>query len=143
MYTKLDMYSYNLLYVCCIMYTMYVQEVLSNSHSILLYTNGQDFLDTQNIVCLLCICRKLCVNNEESRRKGETMVLIIDGESEFGTHVNRIICHLICLRHLMRSRAVTNLILFIRKDQFFFMRARHALSYQLIQTERKEARLEF
>ena len=42
------------------------------------------------------------------------MVLILDGNLEIGVHcsvhVRSNLCHLICLRHLIRSRAVTNLI---------------------------------
>ena len=33
------------------------------------------------------------------------MVLILDGNSEMGVHVRINICYLICLRHLIRSRA--------------------------------------
>ena len=36
------------------------------------------------------------------------MVLILDANSEIGAHVERKLCHLICLRHLIRSREVTN-----------------------------------
>ena len=43
----------------------------------------------------------------------QTMVLIfIDGKSEIGVQLRRNICYLVSLRHLIRSRAVTNLILF-------------------------------
>ena len=34
--------------------------------------------------------------------------LIFDGNSEIGAHVRSILCYLICSRHLIRSRAVTN-----------------------------------
>ena len=37
------------------------------------------------------------------------MVLILDGDSEIDTHVRSNICYFICLRHLIRSREVTNL----------------------------------
>ena len=33
---------------------------------------------------------------------------ILDGNSEKGAHVRSILCTLICLRHLIRSRAVTD-----------------------------------
>ena len=33
---------------------------------------------------------------------------ILDGNSEIGAHVRRNICYLICSRHLIKSRAVTN-----------------------------------
>ena len=60
------------------------------------------------------------------------MVLIIDGNSEIGTHVRNNLCYLNCLRHLLRWRAVTNRIFFLRKDLFSFMHAQHVLSYHLI-----------
>ena len=36
------------------------------------------------------------------------MVLKLDGDSEIGAQVRINLCYLICLRHLIRSRAVTN-----------------------------------
>jgi len=60
------------------------------------------------------------------------MVLILDDNSE-GAHVRSYFYYLICLRHLIRSRAVTKIVLFFsRKDLVFFMIAQHALSYHLI-----------
>ena len=46
------------------------------------------------------------------------MVIVWEGNSERGAHVNSNICYLICLRHLNRSRAVTNRI-FSEKKLFF------------------------
>ena len=43
------------------------------------------------------------------------MVLILDGISEIGAHVWRNLCSLICLRHLIGSREVTNPIIFSEK----------------------------
>ena len=40
------------------------------------------------------------------------MVRILDGNSGVGAHVRSNICHLICLRDLIKSRAVTNRIFF-------------------------------
>ena len=40
------------------------------------------------------------------------MVLISDGNLEIGAHVRSNICYLICLRNLIRSRAVTNIFFF-------------------------------
>ena len=40
------------------------------------------------------------------------MVLILAGHSEIGEHVRINLCHLTCLRHLNRSRAVTNGVFF-------------------------------
>ena len=39
------------------------------------------------------------------------MVLILDGNPEIGVHVRSNLCYFICLRHLLRSRAVTNRII--------------------------------
>jgi len=59
------------------------------------------------------------------------MVRILDGNSDHvaNAHVRSNLCYLISLRHLIRSRAGTNRILFIRTDLFSFMRAQHVLSY--------------
>ena len=45
------------------------------------------------------------------------MVLILDGNSKIGAHIRNTICYLICCRHLIRSRAITNLI-FSEKTYF-------------------------
>ena len=58
------------------------------------------------------------------------MVLIIDGSAEIGAHVRSNIFNLICLRHLIRSRAIINCI-FLLEDLFSFKRAQHILSYDL------------
>ena len=49
------------------------------------------------------------------------MVLICDGNSEIGAHVESNLCYLICLRHLIRSKAVTNRIYFSPETLFFFL----------------------
>ena len=59
----------------------------------------------------------------------EGMVLILDGNSEIGAHVRSELYYLICLGHLIRSRAVTNL---LRTYLFSLMRAPNVLSYHLI-----------
>ena len=46
------------------------------------------------------------------------MVLNLDGNSELGAHARSNPCYLICLRHLIRLRAVTNRIIVLRKDLF-------------------------
>ena len=61
------------------------------------------------------------------------MVVILDGNSEIGTHIRSNIWYLICLRLLITSRSVINRIFFLRKSLFFFMRAQHIMSYHLIQ----------
>ena len=58
---------------------------------------------------------------------GSTMMLTSDGNLEIGAYVRSDVCYLICVRHLIRSRLVTN-----RKDLFSLMRAQHVLSYHLI-----------
>ena len=40
---------------------------------------------------------------------------IIDGNKEIGMNIRSNLCYLICLRHLIRSRAVTNRIFFLQK----------------------------
>ena len=49
------------------------------------------------------------------------MVLILDGTSEVGAPVRSNLCYFICLRHLIKSRAVTNQIFFSSKT--FFLHA--------------------
>ena len=61
-----------------------------------------------------------------------SMVLILDGNSLKGAHLRRNLYYSTCLRLLISSRAVTNLIFFIRKDLFSFMREQHVMSYHLI-----------
>ena len=61
-----------------------------------------------------------------------TMVLISHGSPEKGAHIRNNLCHLIRLRHLVRSRAVTDWIFFFPKELSSFMRAQHILSYHLI-----------
>ena len=56
-----------------------------------------------------------------------TMVLIADGSSEIGANVRSNLCHLICLRHLIRSRALTYGL--FPEILFSFMIAQHVLSY--------------
>ena len=54
------------------------------------------------------------------RRKGQCMMVsILDGNSRIGAHVRSNLCYLICLRYLIRSRAVTNRIFFSPKRSIF------------------------
>ena len=46
----------------------------------------------------------------------------LDGNSEIGAHVKNNLCYLICLRHLIKSRAVTNQICFAPKRPMFLWR---------------------
>ena len=46
------------------------------------------------------------------------MVLKLDGNSEVGAHTWRNLYYSICLRHLIRSRAFTNRMVFLRKYSF-------------------------
>ena len=57
------------------------------------------------------------------------MVLILDGNSEIGAHVICNLFHLICLRQFIRSRGVTNFILFSEKT--IFLSVLRVLSYHL------------
>ena len=45
-----------------------------------------------------------------------SVVFILDGNLEIGAHVRSNLCYLTCLRHLIRSKAVTNRKKFIQKD---------------------------
>ena len=60
------------------------------------------------------------------------MVPLLDGNSEIGAQVRSNICYLNCIKHLIRSRAVTNRTPTPRKDQFSFMHAQHVLRYHII-----------
>ena len=62
----------------------------------------------------------------------QLMVLILDGNVEIGALVSSNLCYLICLRNLIRSRAVTNQFVFLRKDIFSFMCERNFVRYHLI-----------
>ena len=53
------------------------------------------------------------------------MVLVLDGYLWIEEHVKSYLDYFICLRHLFRSRAVTNLICI--KDLFIFIRAQNVL----------------
>ena len=77
------------------------------------------------------VCTRKNPKSSTSSLTGQSMVLVSDGNSEIGVHVRRNICYLICLRHLIRPRAVTNRIYILRKDLFHFMRVQHVLSYNL------------
>ena len=61
------------------------------------------------------------------------MVLILDGHSEMGTHVQSKTGNFIYLRHFFRSKAVTNLIIFQEKE-LFLLNVRNAciLSYHRV-----------
>ena len=82
-----------------------------------------------------------------------TMTLTLDGNLEIGTHVSAVCTRsskvlykmghyfltyssnlfcLIYLRHLIKSREVTNRIFFYEKNLFSFMRAQNVMSYHLI-----------
>ena len=58
------------------------------------------------------------------------MVLILDGNPELGAQVRSNLVYLICLRHSIRSRAVTNQI-FFSENAYFPSSVAH-LSYHVI-----------
>ena len=62
-----------------------------------------------------------------------SMVFILDGSSEINTHVRRNLWYLICFKHLIVSRVVTNLFFLSPKSLFPSKHAHHVLSYHLIQ----------
>ena len=56
--------------------------------------------------------------------------LVLDGFSDIGAHVRSKLCCLICIWQLIRSRAITDRIYFLfRNDIYSVMRAQHVLSY--------------
>ena len=57
------------------------------------------FLDIYNIIILKFVVQNMLVRQ---------IVLILYGKSEIGAHVRSDLGYLICLSHLIRSRAVTN-----------------------------------
>ena len=48
-----------------------------------------------------------------------SMLLILGGNSEIGAQLRSNLCYLICLRHLIRSREVTDLIFFFSEKTYF------------------------
>ena len=56
---------------------------------------------------------------------------ILDGNSKIVAQVRINLCYLICLRRLIKSRAVTN-ISFLRKELFSVIHAQHVLSDHVI-----------
>ena len=63
---------------------------------------------------------------------GAHMVVILDDNSEKSVHLWSNLGYVICLRHLFRSSAVTNLSLYFRSVLFSFTRAHRVLSYHLV-----------
>ena len=61
-------------------------------------------------VPVLISSQPLTANSQEKH-----LAPVIDGNTETGAHVRRSICNLICLRHLIRSKAVTNRIFFSKE----------------------------
>ena len=53
--------------------------------------------------------------NKLSVLKVTIMVLILDGNSEIGAQVRSNLCYLICLKHLIRNKAVSNRVIFSEK----------------------------
>ena len=53
------------------------------------------------------------------------VVLILDGNQETSMHAKNNLCHLICLRHLSRSRAVSNRIFSYKRPIFIYVCATH------------------
>ena len=56
------------------------------------------------------------------------MVLLLDFNTEIGALVGSNFCYLICIRHLVTSKAVTNWIFSLHNNLFSYMRAQHVLS---------------
>ena len=76
---------------------------------------------------------KLCLFDQKGRegkgKLGFTMVLTLHGNPEIDPHVRSNPSYLICVRHLLISRIVTNRIyFFLHKDILSYMRTKHVLS---------------
>ena len=54
-----------------------------------------------------------CIMVVWKQRGRDTMALITEGNSETGAHLKSNLCYLICLRHLIKLRLVTNRIFFL------------------------------
>ena len=67
-----------------------------------------------------------------NRRVEKIIVLIIEGNSVIGARERSNLCYLICLRQLIRSRAVRYRLFFSPERPISFMLAQYVLSYLLI-----------
>ena len=56
-----------------------------------------------------------------------------DGNSKIDAHVRRNLCYLICLRHSIKSKAVTN-----RFDQFLFMQITNYMEHAVLKRSIKK-----
>ena len=68
--------------------------------------------------CRTCNIYVCSLSHDQNLLHEWSMELILDGNPEVGAQVRNILCYLICLRHLIRSRAVTNWI-FSPKRPFY------------------------
>ena len=64
------------------------------------------------VICCIKLGKTSWTYTKEQRRLSIKLLLILDGNSEIGAHVRSNLDYLIFLKHLFRSRAVTNLIFF-------------------------------
>ena len=121
------------------LFSLSLMRLLSSfSRSLFLF-----FYQLTNWPNFFCV-KDACVQDfsHEMRRKcsiflqilsfGRTMVLILEGTSIIGALVRSILCQFVCLRHSIRSRAVTNRIVFFLKISLFLNACQHVLSYHLI-----------
>ena len=65
------------------------------------------------------------------RKQVQGSVAILEGNSELGAHERKNICYLISLRHLIKTRAVTNRIVFIPEKKYFSLRCVCDINYTI------------
>ena len=65
--------------------------------------------------------RQTDIVDNRNRNNVHCMVLKSDGNSEIGAHIRINLSYLICLRHLIKSRSVTNRIFFFSKKPIFLI----------------------
>ena len=63
-------------------------------------------------------CQKERYYSLSKKMTGKGVILISGGNSEIGGHIRSNLCYLICVRHLIRSRAVANRICCSKKTYF-------------------------
>ena len=86
--------------------------------------NGPDFLDMQYSIPSWMNGSSHSGRHQPHPESGLYRVRISDGNSEIGANGMSNLCYLICLRHVIRSRVVTNRISLSEKN-FLLMRAQY------------------
>ena len=90
--------------------------------------NGGAFFFRAHSIKLRDWLWKFSVFSELIDREGSALVLVY----QMVTQKKSSLFYLTCLSHLIRTRADTNPMFFLRKELFSYMLAQHVLSYHLI-----------